>query len=87
MIYNQKLNNEDRLNHYIQKLDHFNFNSHPAKEIEIHEVDFVTEFLEEITAKPEENSKILSKLKDIFSRAPRSLFSETYNEKIGKIIE
>jgi hypothetical protein len=85
MIFYHINNDVDKLNHYMQKLEHFNFDS--TSGIQVYEADFVKVMLDEIISKPEENVKILGKLKDILSRAPRGLFVETYHDKISKILE
>jgi len=85
MIYNYKINNTDKLNHYLQKLEHFNFSS--TSTVEVVETNLVKEFLDETATKPEENHQILGKLKDVLSRAPRDLFVETLHDKIKKILE
>jgi len=85
MIYNYKINNTDKLNHYLQKLEHFNFSS--TSSVEVYETNLVKEFLDENATKPEENQLILGKLKVVLSRAPRGLFVETLHEKIIKILE
>jgi hypothetical protein len=85
MIYNYKINNTDKLNHYLQKLEHFNFGSISA--VEVFETNLIKELLDETATKPEENQQILGKLKVVLSKAPRGLFVETLHDKIIKILE
>jgi hypothetical protein len=82
MIYNHKTNNEDRLNHYLQKLQ---YSSKTQTCVQVYESDFVKEFLEEVSSNPD--AKIYSKLKEILVKSPLSLFSDIYHEKITKYLE
>jgi hypothetical protein len=78
------MKNDDKLNHYMQKLEHYSFGNDTQPYVL--ENDLVLNFFKDNSEKSEENSKFVARLTNILSRTPLSVFAPPYQELVSKIM-